>query len=307
MVNKNTIIIVILIIFVIIIIYYYESKKDKDRTRLLTSEYYQDKQPELKCPPCPACPKFKDLVNEQSSPKHKNDNVHENVVKPIQYKKNNDLDADYERNMSIIQPKISQNANIATNEDNEPDPRSISHCYVMPDENMPVQFGDIPLPVGNMPTPPGNMPIPVRDVPVPIGNMVRDYDYNNIYDELKRPTYRPSMNILGPGFIPSLPVRGPRDAPTWVGIIVFDDTKPTQKITDKNKILRVYGREKYYHSNDYEYYAVIDSGSGKTKTSIVREDGRRNELYDGDKVKVPIFDDAIYKFTRNEHQIFDTD
>lgn len=274
MINKNTIIILILIIFVVIIIFYYESKIKKDSIKiqekheLISNEHYQNKQPDLKCPPCPQCPSLKELINERIQKERKKTATPHKIIVKSTKNQDDDVMIDYKQN-----PLIHQNINIDVNE---------------------IDASGTPM-------------IANGEMPLPIGNMVRDYDYNNVYDELKRPTYRPSMNVLGPGFIPPIYVNGPRDAPTWVGIIVFDDTKTNQKVTDKNKILRVYGRERYYHSNDYEYYAVIDSGSGKTKISIVREDGRRNELYDGDKVKVPVFDNAIYKFTRNEHQIFDND
>lgn len=153
------------------------------------------------------------------------------------------------------------------------------------------------LPISSVP------PFPAMPPIIRTENIVREYDYANIRDELMRPSYRPSINVMGPGIIPPIHVRGPPDPSTWVGIVVNEAADEH----DKNKILRVYGREKYHNSNNYEYYALIKTGSGKTKVKVERKDRKRDELYNGDEVTVPSLGEATYKFTRNPHDMLDYD
>lgn len=138
---------------------------------------------------------------------------------------------------------------------------------------------------------------------VPTRSIMREFDYANVHNELFQPSYRPSMSVMGNMMIPPISMHGPRDPANWVGIAVNKDGT----ITDKNKILRVYGREKYNNSNTYEYYVLLKTGSGKTKSRVERKDKTKNELYTNDSIVVPILNNAEYIFTKNENNILDYD
>jgi hypothetical protein len=151
---------------------------------------------------------------------------------------------------------------------------------------------------------------PINFNPQTVIDPVRQYDYQNLYDPLKDPKKRsprdwygissPS-NILGPvdlyGFpyiqncsksMPNIfnvppfnfPTRGNSDTFSWVGYLV-DKKSPGN---DDNKILKLFGRQKYPRGYDYQYYTMIRNGGEEMKYDL----NNKKELYNGDKVKVDI-------------------
>lgn len=107
---------------------------------------------------------------------------------------------------------------------------------------------------------------------------VKTYDYNKLNDPLEEPTKRVDRYLLGPieyRRMFNYPVRGYPDNPRWMGILISEDNDP-------NKILKLFGRQRYPNSNQYEYYTMINMGFDQIKVHI----DRKKELYNDDEVTV---------------------
>lgn len=118
--------------------------------------------------------------------------------------------------------------------------------------------------------------LPPQTTPDPIKN----YDYNKLVNPLEEPTKRVDRYLLGPLDYRNMfnhPVRGYPDNPRWLGILINDQD------TSDNKILKLFGRQKYPRSEQYEYYTMINMGFDQIKVHIKR----RKELYDHDTVSIP--------------------
>jgi hypothetical protein len=109
---------------------------------------------------------------------------------------------------------------------------------------------------------------------------VKLYDYKKLKDPLEEPTNRPDRYLLGPleyRKMFNLPTQGYPDTYRWMGILVSDDATD-----DKNKILKLFGRQKYPRSNEYQYYVMINMGHDQVKVHIEQ----KRELYDNDPVTI---------------------
>lgn len=127
---------------------------------------------------------------------------------------------------------------------------------------------------------------PIITTPVPphllpqTHDPIKDYDYNKLMNPLEEPTKRVDRYLLGPldyRHMFNYPVRGYPDNPRWLGILINE-----QDTTD-NRILKLFGRQKYPKSDHYEYYTMINMGFDQIKVHIKR----RKELYDHDTVDIP--------------------
>lgn len=115
----------------------------------------------------------------------------------------------------------------------------------------------------------------------PLTDPVKLYDYQKINDPLEEPTKRVDRYLLGPleyRKMFNFPVRGYPDNPRWLGILICED-----ETEQHNKILKLFGRQKYPSSTHYEYYTMINISYDQIKVHIKR----RQELYDGDIVDIP--------------------
>jgi hypothetical protein len=143
-------------------------------------------------------------------------------------------------------------------------------------KNTDVIDNDIPQPIIQQQVP---MVIPPPLVPPPI-DPVRTYDYRKLYDPLEDPTTRVDRYLLGPleyRRMFNYPTQGYPDTYRWLGILICtDDDVP------KNKIIKLFGRQKYPNSNDYQYYTMINMDHDQIKVHI----HRRRELYDDDIVDI---------------------
>lgn len=124
------------------------------------------------------------------------------------------------------------------------------------------------------------VPIVQQQIPVAIPpDAVRSYDYRKLYDPLEDPTTRVDRYLLGPidyRRMFNYPTQGYPDTYRWLGILICDEDEP------KNKIIKLFGRQKYPNSNDYQYYTMINMDHDQIKVHI----HRRKELYDGDEVEI---------------------
>jgi hypothetical protein len=58
------------------------------------------------------------------------------------------------------------------------------------------------------------------------------------------------------------------------------------KNKEENMILKLFGREKYPNSTEYEYYVMINTGYNDSIKYFL--ENQRKELYDGDSVYIDI-------------------
>lgn len=115
-------------------------------------------------------------------------------------------------------------------------------------------------------------------------DVIKDYDYRNMYDPLKQPARRVARHEIHPLHLKRLidiPTIGYPDNFTQLGILVKKGD-PTQN--EENKILRLYGRQIYPGSYAYEYYTSVNSGLDQIKIPI-KTRGKK-ELFDGDNIYV---------------------
>jgi hypothetical protein len=114
----------------------------------------------------------------------------------------------------------------------------------------------------------------------PITDPVKMYDYNKLNDPLEEPATRVDRYLLGPIEMRRMfnyPVRGYPDNPRWLGLLISTDDDHS------NKIIKLFGRQRYPRSEQYEYYAMINIGLDQIKVHI----DRKKELYDDDEVHIP--------------------
>ena len=68
------------------------------------------------------------------------------------------------------------------------------------------------------------------------------------------------------------PVRGDPDTPRWLGILINPvDIKPQNNSStpdSDNRIIKLFGRQKYPSSTNYEYYATINMGNDQIKLHL---------------------------------------
>jgi hypothetical protein len=136
----------------------------------------------------------------------------------------------------------------------------------------------------------------------PIPNISDDlltmYDRKTTFDPLYEPTKRPPrhviMPILGNPYF-NYPTRGFTDSYSLKGYLIKDknhhkleklsEEEKGGKITE-NQILKLFGREKFPNSIEYEYYVMVNTGfDDKIKYFL---ENQSKELYDGDNVYIDI-------------------
>lgn len=124
-----------------------------------------------------------------------------------------------------------------------------------------------------------------------VSDPLKIYDYRVMNDPLKEPTRRPPRDIIGPAVASpwfNYPTRGWPDNYTLQGYLVDNNGSNN----DPNKILSLYGRQKYPGSNEYEYYVSFISDDDRIKYKL---DKYRRELYDDDEVVIDILQYRKYR------------
>jgi hypothetical protein len=123
------------------------------------------------------------------------------------------------------------------------------------------------------------------------------YDHQKAFNPFEDPTRRVPRHELPPLYLKNLlnyPTRGYPDAYTQIGILIREGNN---KEGDNNKILRLFGRQEFPGSNNYQYYTAINSGNDNIKIPLNR---RKMELYDDDSVFVKPLNDhykvELYKY-----------
>ena len=123
----------------------------------------------------------------------------------------------------------------------------------------------------------------------PIGprrDIIKDYDYRVVNDILTGPIKRPARDIIGPIVtrpLFNLYTRGPPDSFSWIGLLITTDVSPADS---KNKIIKLFGRQKYPNSNNWDYYVATYAGGDDTVKISLNKDIYKKELYDDDVVTI---------------------
>ena len=134
-------------------------------------------------------------------------------------------------------------------------------------------------------------------IPAITEDLITMYDRQTTYDPMTEPTKRPPRHVImpiigNPHF--NYPTKGFTDSYSLKGYLVKDsyhthenDTgeKKENKITE-NQILKLFGREKFPNSIEYEYYVIINTGfDDKIKYFLEKQ---TKELFDSDSVYIDI-------------------
>lgn len=123
----------------------------------------------------------------------------------------------------------------------------------------------------------------------PVGpprDIIRDYDYRVVDDILTGPAKRPPRDVIGPivtNPLFNIYTQGPPDSFSWVGLLITTDVTPTDP---KNKILKLFGRQKYPNSNNWDYYVTAYAGGDDTVKISLHKHIYKKELYDDDAVTI---------------------
>ncbi|ARF09271.1 hypothetical protein Catovirus_2_220 [Catovirus CTV1] len=125
----------------------------------------------------------------------------------------------------------------------------------------------------------------------PLADPVRVYDYRVLDDPMKDPKRRLPRYML-PSVMPSpafnYPTRGWRDNFSLQGYLI--DNKASTN--DDNRVLQLFGRQKWPNSSQYEYYVTFQSGNQERKYELEKY---TKELYDKDVVYVDILNNRKYE------------
>lgn len=122
----------------------------------------------------------------------------------------------------------------------------------------------------------------------PPRDLLKDLDYRVLNDPLVESTSRPPRHVIGPVIYNphfNYPTRGFTDSFSLKGYLTLADSDASG-VEKENRILKLFGREKYPNSPEWEYYAMINTGyNDSIKYSLEKQ---RRELYSGDKVYIDL-------------------
>jgi hypothetical protein len=151
------------------------------------------------------------------------------------------------------------------------------------------------------PSPPP--PILLED---PLVNLDRRVVDDPLIEPSRRPPRHVIMPVVGNPYF-NYPTRGFTDSYSLQGYLIRDSDKyeqlpntkinkinqegiESEKVKDDddrhNKILKLFGREKYPNSTEYEYYVSVNTGFNDNIKYFL--ENQRKELYDGDSVYIDI-------------------
>jgi hypothetical protein len=159
-----------------------------------------------------------------------------------------------------------------------------------------------PGPIGLQPLVPQdvnktNRGIPVDGIQVPNGGLV-DYELIRQRDlgvlanpllppekRVERPTIDMTLPLLKNKYI-GLPTRGSYDTYQQLGYLVNN--------ADQDKVLKLFGRQKYPGSTQYEYYAIKSTVEDQYKVPLY---DIKKQLYEGDTVTLTKMFTGTYTFS----------
>lgn len=223
----------------------------------------------------------------------------------VQITKLNDLE-------SNIYNKISDRVNATTNYDQTDTTSNQTNNISNQTNNEYNHTNSIPNQINVIPNQISNRGVEIDELSIgmnhmqpvnrmPIVDPVKMYDYRVLEDPMKDPKRRISRYSLGnilpnPAF--NFPTRGPRDTFSQQGYLVDKHASPD----DPNKILQLFGRQKWANSNQYEYYVTFQSGVHERKYELEKH---KKELYNKDEVKIDILNNRRYEVKLFKHETMD--
>jgi hypothetical protein len=129
----------------------------------------------------------------------------------------------------------------------------------------------------------------------PIREYIQYYDRKQLLDPLQSPDMRPDIEMLYgleyQRLFNHYHTRGLPDSYRWMGLLICTDNNVT-----KNRLIKLFGRQKYAHGNDYEYYTMIHEDHDEIKINI---HNKKHELYDDDEIIIPELGYQKYKVKLN--------
>lgn len=128
----------------------------------------------------------------------------------------------------------------------------------------------------------------------PIFDPVKRYDEDKLNDPFEAPAKRPERTQMG--YAPIMktsnnplqpfPTRGYPDNYHQLGTLILiedENEEGYNKIEQDNKLITLFGRQKYPGSSEYEYYTSLSTGNTTTKIPLKTQ---QRELFDNDEVFV---------------------
>ena len=119
-----------------------------------------------------------------------------------------------------------------------------------------------------------------------IDKLIDNRDLDAVEDPLKPPNRRLPRHIYPDhvkDYIFEQPTRGYPDSYHYYGNLIR---------RSDDKIVKLYGRQKYPGSNQYEYYGITSDGVGSAEVKIPINTKNEKELYDKDKVDIDFLDSS---------------
>ena len=124
-----------------------------------------------------------------------------------------------------------------------------------------------------------------------IKDPIKFYDDRKLFDPYEAPAKRPERTQMGYSPIMKksnnpldpFPTRGYPDNYHLLGTLIADNDNIDNnynKLSQDNKIISLFGRQKYPGSSEYEYYTMISTGNVMTKIPIEQQ----RELFNDDNV-----------------------
>jgi hypothetical protein len=124
-----------------------------------------------------------------------------------------------------------------------------------------------------------------------VSNYLLHRDYSVLHDPLKAPTRRVARHNYTGRMVLNVATRGCADNYQYLGNLVR---------RNDNKLVKLFGRQTYPRSREYEYYGVVsDQGGNQIKVQITNT----REIYNGDIVKIPILNNNSGNFVAHIHKL----
>mgnify|MGYP006091825681 CR=1 FL=1 len=124
-----------------------------------------------------------------------------------------------------------------------------------------------------------------------VSNYLLHRDYSVLHDPLKAPTRRVARHNYTGRMVLNVATRGCADNYQYLGNLVR---------RSDNKIVKLFGRQTYPRSREYEYYGMVsDKGGNQIKVQITNT----REISNSDLVKIPILDNSSGNFIAHIHKL----
>jgi hypothetical protein len=143
-----------------------------------------------------------------------------------------------------------------------------------------------------------NNPVPIKKPVHPsikLNKAIRRRDSDAINDDLSAPTRRLPKHLYPTqpnDFITEVPTRGQPDNYHFYGNMIRQSDE---------KIVKLFGRQIYPGSNQYEYYGISTINNADIKIPIKIQNDK--EIYDGDEIDIEFLDPSkgTFKLYMNEY------